>query len=122
MIKLSGLLLLLSIIVAFGGGCVPAEGAEQDPMSNVTLIIFLVVIIAFVYFGMIRPQRKQQQKQHEMVSQLKKGDKVITSSGIFGDVESIADTSVVIKVESGATIRVVKGSIMPIQKKESAKR
>jgi preprotein translocase subunit YajC len=123
-IKLSSLLLLLSLlaILVFNSGCVPAEGTEQDPMSNITLIIFLVVIIAFIYLTMIRPQRKQQQKRKEMMSQLKRGDKVVTSAGIFGEIENIADNSVILKVESGATIKVVKSTVMVLQQKEESKK
>jgi preprotein translocase subunit YajC len=123
-IKLSSLLLLLSVLItlAFSNGCIPVEGAEQDPMSNMTLIIFLVVIVAFIYFTMIRPQRKQQQKRKEMMSQLKRGDKVVTSAGIFGEIESIADNSVILKVESGATIKVVKSTVMILQQQELSKK
>lgn len=119
-IKLSSLLLLLGMIIAllFSSGCIPVEGAEQDPMSNITLIIFLVVIVAFIYLTMIRPQRKQQQKHKEMMSQMKRGDKVVTSAGIFGEIESIADNSVILKIESGATIRVAKSTVMVRQQQQ----
>ena len=122
-IKLSSLLLLLSLLItlAFNISCAPVEGTEQDPMSNITLIIFLVVIVAFIYFTMIRPQRKQQQKRKEMMSQLKRGDKVVTSAGIFGEIESIADNSVILKVESGATIKVVKSTVMILHQQEQQK-
>lgn len=40
--------------------------------GNVSMIVLLVIFVAFMYFGMIRPQKKQQQKRQEMLSQLKK--------------------------------------------------
>jgi preprotein translocase subunit YajC len=75
------------------------------------MIAFLVVIFALFYFVMIRPQRKRQKEQQTMISELQKGNKVITAGGIYGTVESISEDSVVIKVESGTTLRVAKGSL-----------
>ena len=75
------------------------------------IIIFLVVIFVMFYFFMIRPQRKRQKEHEDLVSQLRGGDRVITAGGIYGQVESVGEDSVVLKVESGATIRVAKGSI-----------
>ncbi|HEY78547.1 MAG TPA: preprotein translocase subunit YajC [Dehalococcoidia bacterium] len=74
-------------------------------------IVFLVLIFALFYFLMIRPQRKRQKEHQELVGQLQKGDRVVTAGGIYGIIESISEDSVVIKVESGATMRVARGSV-----------
>ena len=79
--------------------------------SIIYIIVFLVVIFALFYFFMIRPQRKRQKEHEELVGQLRNGDKVITAGGIYGHVESVSQDSVVLKVESGATIRVARGSV-----------
>ena len=79
--------------------------------SIIYIIVFLVVIFALFYFFMIRPQRKRQKEHEALVGQLRNGDKVITAGGIYGHVESVSQDSVVLKVESGATIRVAKSSI-----------
>ena len=100
---------LLTTLV-FIGGCVPApEGAEGG--FDWTLIVFLVFIFVVFYFLMIRPQRKKQQEHQQLVEELKRGDNVITAGGIYGVVETISEDNVVIKVESGATMRVAKGSV-----------
>lgn len=75
------------------------------------MIIFLVLIFAMMYFLMIRPQRRRQKEHQEMEKELKRGDKVITAGGIYGQIESLREDSVVLKTESGATIRVTRGSI-----------
>ncbi len=80
--------------------------------SIIYIIVFLVVIFALFYFFMIRPQRKRQKEHEELVGQLRNGDKVITAGGIYGHVENVSQDSVVLKVESGATIRVAKSSIV----------
>jgi preprotein translocase subunit YajC len=61
---------------------------------------------------MIRPQRKTQKKHQELIRELRSGDSVVTAGGIYGRIESVSDDSVVIKVESGATLRVTRSSIV----------
>ena len=80
--------------------------------SVIYIIVFLVVIGLLFYFFMIRPQRKKQREHEELVGQLRGGDRVITAGGIYGQIESVTQDNVVLKVESGATIRVAKGSIV----------
>ncbi|OGN98808.1 MAG: preprotein translocase subunit YajC [Chloroflexi bacterium RBG_13_51_52] len=75
------------------------------------MLLFLVVIFAMFYFVMIRPQRKRQKEHQEMMQGIQKGDRIITAGGIYGTVESVSEDSVVIKVESGTTMRVNKGSV-----------
>ena len=80
--------------------------------TNIIYIIaFLGVLGVVFYFFMIRPQRKRQQEHDQLTSQLKQGDRVITAGGIYGQVEDVAQDSVVLKIESGATMRVAKSSI-----------
>ena len=110
----SGLLAgLLMAALVFIGGCVPAAVPEGEGSSSMLpLIIFLVLIFALFYFVMIRPQRKKQKEHESMVQQLQKGDKVITAGGIYGVIESAGEESIVLKVESGTTIRVARGSVV----------
>ena len=95
--------------VVFLGGCLP-EDAEGGT-SIWTMLIFVVLLFGLMYFVMIRPQRKRQKEHQQLVEELKRGDRVVTAGGIYGAVESISEDSVTIKVESGATMRVAKGSV-----------
>ncbi len=103
---------LLIAVMAFIGGCIPAAEGEEGTGSIWPMIIFLVVIFALFYFVMIRPQRKRQKQHEELMQGLQKGDKVMTAGGIYGTIESLSDDNVVIKVESGATLRVARGSVV----------
>ncbi len=76
------------------------------------LIIFVVLIIGVFYLMMWRPMRQREKTHDTMLAGLEKGETVITAGGIYGQVESIDDESVVLKVESGALIRVTKGGII----------
>lgn len=74
-------------------------------------LIMMVLIIVVFYFFMIRPQIKKQKDQRKYVEELKKGDKVVTTSGIHGRVAEITDTNVLIEVDNGVKIRFDKSAI-----------
>jgi len=105
-----GLVVGLLITLVSLCGCYPA-GEGEEAGFDPTMIIIIVVIFAAMYFLMIRPQRKRQKEQQQLMQELKRGDRVITSGGIYGVIESVSEDSIVIKVESGTTIRVARGSV-----------
>ena len=82
-----------------------------DNNSIIYIVIFLVVIFGIFYFFTIRPQKKRRQEHEALKSGLQKGDRVITAGGIYGQIESVSQDDVVLKIESGATMRVAKSSI-----------
>ena len=100
---------LLITLLVFIGGCVPREEGEGG--FDWTIIIFLLLIFGVFYFLIIRPQRRRQKQHDVLMQELKRGDRVITSGGIYGVVESLSDDSVVLKIESGATIRIARDSV-----------
>ena len=104
-----GLIVGLLVSVVFLGGCVLPEGAEGG--FDWTWIILLVLLFGMMYFLMIRPQRKRQKEHQQLMEELQRGDRVITAGGIYGVIESISEDSVVLKVESGATMRVSRSSV-----------
>ena len=101
------------------GGCVPAggEAPEDGGTSLLVMVLFLVGIFVVFYFLMIRPQRKRQKEHDAMVQELKKGDRIITAGGIYGQIESADADSVVIRVESGTTMRIARQSVIGRQEK-----
>ena len=107
-------LLLGSVILV--GGCVPA-GETSGTTDVWTFVIFLALMFGMFYFIMVRPQRRRQQEHQKLVSELNRGDKIVTAGGIYGVIESTSEDSIVIKVESGATIRLAKGSVSLKQEK-----
>jgi len=111
-LTLALIVVMLITTLVFIGGCypAPAEG-EEGGGFDWTIIIFLVLIFAIFYFLLIRPQRRRQKQQQQLMEELKRGDKVITAGGIYGVIESVSEDSVIIKVESGATMRVSKSSV-----------
>ena len=80
--------------------------------SLIPLIIMLGLFVGMVYFLMIKPVRQREKKHDELVYELEKGDIVITAGGMYGQGERVDEDSVILKVESGATVRVTKGGIL----------
>ncbi|WP_214070169.1 preprotein translocase subunit YajC [Mucilaginibacter sp. dw_454] len=74
------------------------------------ILPFALIIIVF-YFFMIRPQVKKQKEQKQFAEALKKGDKVITTSGMHGKVIDIADTTILLETEGGHKIRFNKAAV-----------
>ncbi len=107
-------LLLTVVILATLTGCAygtPTTG-EESSTSFLPVVIFTVVLFGMFYFLAIRPQRKRQKKQQEMMQQLEKGNKVITAGGIMGVIEQMDEETIVLKVESGASIRFARNSVV----------
>ena len=106
--------LLLIAVLAITGGCTFASGEDgtTDSSSIWVMLAFFVIIIALFYFVMVRPQQKRQKDHQAMIEELQRGDKVMTAGGIYGTIESIREDSIVIKVESGASLRVARTSVV----------
>lgn len=107
--KLFLMLGLLAIPLLIGGCAVP-EGGEEGGFDW-TFLVIMVAIFALLYFLMIRPQRKKQKEHQQMTQELKRGDEVITIGGIIGVIDSIREDTVILKVESGATIKMARSSV-----------
>jgi len=94
----------------------------EDGLGIWGMVIFLVAIFAIMYFLMIRPRQKQQKQQEEMMSELRAGDKVIIAGGIYGQIERLGEDTVILKVESGATMKVARSSILGKEEVEEPSR
>lgn len=73
-----------------------------------SLWIMLALMFVVMWFFMIRPQRKQQKELEKFRNELKRGDKVITSGGIYGIVDEVKDRTVLLKVDGDVKLRVDK--------------
>jgi preprotein translocase subunit YajC len=91
-----------------------AQAAGQAAAGGSQMGFWLMIILLFgvMYFFMIRPQRKQQKELEAFRSSLKKGDKVVTTGGIFGVVDEVTDKTVLIKVDGDVKLRMDKNSII----------
>lgn len=91
--------------------------------SSISLIIWIVVLFVFMYFFMIRPQKKEQNAKTAMMNSLAVGDTVLTSSGFYGVIIAIPDeTTVIVEFGSNKNCRIPmqKAAIVQVEKPEDA--
>ena len=91
-----------------------AQAAQQmSPMDGLLQTAPMILFfIAIFYFIVIRPQQKEQQEHEKLLASLQKGDKVVTKSGLHGEVHEVQDTVVVIKVADKVRITFEKSAII----------
>ena len=70
------------------------------------MVVYLVLIFGFLYFFMIRPQKKEQKKMAAMLSSLEVGDCVLTSSGFYGIVIDITDDTLIVEFGNNKNCRI----------------
>ncbi|MBR1692860.1 MAG: preprotein translocase subunit YajC [Lachnospiraceae bacterium] len=78
------------------------EAAASGNMSGVVLVVYIIGIVAFLYFLMIRPQRKEQKRMDALLSSMAIGDSVMTTSGFYGVIIDIDDEDQTVVVEFGS--------------------
>lgn len=88
---------MLSILASSGASSAAGMGG---------MILWLVILFAFMYFFMIRPQKKETQKKNAMLSELATGDTVLTTSGFYGTVIDITDDTVIVEFGSNKNCRI----------------
>jgi preprotein translocase subunit YajC len=74
-------------------------------------ILILVGMFALMYFLLIRPQQKRAKDHKKVLSELKKGDEVVTNGGIVGKITSVDETFVDLEIASGVTVKVQKQGV-----------
>lgn len=87
-------------------------------------LLMMAVIFSIFYFILIRPERKKRQQHEERVNSLKKGDRIITSGGIFGKIVGMKDKegAAVIQIAENVKIEILKSSISTILDEDKGKK
>ena len=101
---------------ATGQTAAPGQ-ATGGGMSGIAPMLLLPLVFAFMYFIVIRPQRKEEKKRKELISQVKRGDEVVTIGGLHGKVVAVGETTVDIDAAIGSgesILRFNKGAIASV--------
>ncbi len=84
----------------------PPPGSGGDSRMLIAFVVQMALIFGIVYFMMIRPRMQQEKKHRERLSQIKRGDEVVTTGGVIGEVIHLKDDRITIKSgESRLVIR-----------------
>jgi preprotein translocase subunit YajC len=86
------------------------QGGQGGGSLNFLLMMGLIFVV--MYFFMIRPQQKRQKELRKFREDLKKGDKVVTSGGIYGTIVEIKDTYAIVEVDTNVKLRFDKSTIL----------
>src|SRR6201998_4162096 len=81
----------------------------------------LLLMFGIMYFMVIMPQQRQRKKMQEMLSAVKNGDKVITTSGIYGTINGIDGDTYILKIADNVKIRIARAAIAQVEASEDAK-
>jgi preprotein translocase subunit YajC len=90
--------------------------ATASPGSGLLGLLPFVFIFVIMYYVMLRPQMRRQKEQARLVSALKTGDRVVTSSGIHGLISNVKDTTVIVKVADNVKLEMDKTAVTNVVK------
>ncbi|MAR50708.1 MAG: preprotein translocase subunit YajC [Paracoccaceae bacterium] len=92
-------------------------------MSQFQQFIPLILIFAIMYFLLIRPQQKKAKEHANMVSNLRRGDNIITQGGVVGKVAKVKeDGEIEVEIADGVKVRVIKSTVATVISKTETKK
>ncbi len=103
---------MMSLAYAMG-----APGAGGGQGGDIQFIIMMAIVFLIFYFLLIRPQQKKQKELKQMIDNVKHGDTVITTGGIYGKVTAVTDNVITIEIADKVRVKVLKSHIGAIADK-----
>ena len=101
----------------------PAFAQDGGGLGGIEPLIPLVLIFVVFYFLLIRPQQKKAKAHREMIAGLRRGDRVVTSGGIVGQVQRVmGDTELSVEIAEGVRVRVMRSMIAELVAKPEPSR
>ena len=97
---------MIDIAYAMGTGGGASEGG-----GGFSAFVPLILMFGIFYFLLIRPQQKKQKEHRGMLGNLKKGDRIITSGGLYGRITGITETAVTLEIAEKVRVKVSRGNI-----------
>lgn len=96
------------------------EGTQPDPRAQMmqTIGMFAVLGVMF-YFLLIRPQQKQKKQLENLLKNIKSGDRVLMSSGIYGMIANVKEKTYVVKIAENVKVEVLKSAVSSVVQKEA---
>jgi preprotein translocase subunit YajC len=96
-----------------------ATSAGAPAPNPITQFVPLIFIGLIFYFLLIRPQQKQRKEQQKLIESIKTGDKVVTSSGIYGMITNVKERTVLLKVADNVKIEIDKAAVATVLDRSS---
>lgn len=96
-----------------------SPGGGSGQANPLALWLPIILIFAIMYFLIFRPQAKKQKQQRLMIESLRKGDKIVTTGGIYGTIVGVKEkeNSIIVKIDDNTKIELVKSSVAQVVEK-----
>ncbi|MES0363816.1 MAG: preprotein translocase subunit YajC [Desulfobacteria bacterium] len=107
---------MIDLAYAMGTG-----GGASGQGGGFGAMVPLILMFAIFYFLLIRPQQKKQKAHRQLLGDLKKGDRVITSGGLYGRITGITDTVVTLEISEKVRVKVGRGNIAGLARSDAPK-
>ncbi len=108
---------LVQLVMPVLGQCDQQTQGQQGGGALIGLWPIILIFVIF-YFLLIRPQQKRQKEHQRMLESLKKGDRVVTSGGIYGTVVGVKDNIIVLKIADNVKVEFAKSAVSHILTRE----
>jgi preprotein translocase subunit YajC len=95
-------------------------GAAGQGGGGFSGLFMMLIIFGIFYFILIRPQQKKMKEHKKMVEQLKKGDKVIISGGVYGTVVGVGTETLKVGIADGVKVKITRSSVGTVLSEEEA--
>ncbi len=113
---------LLDLVISPAHAQAAGAGAQGGLFGGGLMgLLFPILLIAVMYFLMIRPQMKRAKEHKAMLGQLAKGDEVLTNGGVAGTVTELGDNFITVEIADNVRIRVQKAAIANVLPKGTLK-
>lgn len=108
--------------IAHAMGAAGQGGASQGPAGQLGAFLPLILMFAIFYFLLIRPQQKKAKLHKQMLSDLKKGDRILTGGGLYGIITSVEGDELTVELSEGFSVKVDRGYVAglanPVKKQD----
>jgi preprotein translocase subunit YajC len=88
----------------------------EEPSLIVQLAPLILIFVVF-YFLLIRPQQKRMKEHREMLSNLRRGDRVVTGGGIIGQIVKVGDDELTVEIGEGMRVKVLRSTVSSVLSK-----
>ena len=97
--------------IAYAMGQAGGTAAQDGGGLLATPLFPIILMLGVMWFFLIRPQQKKQKEHREMISNLKKGDRIITSGGLHGRITGLSDTTLTLEIADKVRVKVSRGHV-----------
>ena len=106
-----------SLFFAFSNN--PSGGAQGGSSLLVSFVPILLIFVIF-YLLLILPQQKKQKQHQNMLNSLSKGDRIVTTGGMYGTVADVKDNMIVLKISEDVKVELVKNAVAAVIDKKAS--